>query len=312
MSYSEVRTALKEVRISIDDVWIQHLRLYSKTTPPQVYTLYPDHSIFTSFDSRWRRAQLDHLELLVEDEEEEEEELLLQWRYLRHLELLLLRLLQFLINCSRFGGFPNRRRPKCTTMPWAIWPSLMVLWGVCWMFVVPWNDANHLDAHLRDYLDEEQPQPFYTHFSLNPDLTPIAAEYDQFLDNIGSEVVLNGIPYTDYTNHSIYNDFIVNPSEQDQQEGSDINNHHLAPLPPAAVTPGGSQLQSLGQLSRGSIIAPEQPESPPRNAEGNYICVGFGCSNEKIFRIRSEWQYVVSQSIFPSHFLVRKKPNKAS
>jgi hypothetical protein len=57
-------------------------------------------------------------------------------------------------------------------------------------------------------------------------------------------------------------------------------------------------------------MAPEQPESPPQNAEGNYICVGFGCSNEKTFGIRSEWQYVVSQSIFPSHFLGRKKSNK--
>ena len=88
----------------------------------------------------------------------------------------------------------------------------------------------------------------------------------------------------------------------DQREGSDINNHHLEPLPPATVTPGGSQLQFLGQLSRGSIIAPEQPESPSRNAEGQYICVGFGCSNEKTFRIRSEWQYVISQSIsVPCH-----------
>jgi hypothetical protein len=30
--------------------------------------------------------------------------------------------------------FPNRRRPPCTTMPWNIWPALVVLWGVCWMF----------------------------------------------------------------------------------------------------------------------------------------------------------------------------------
>lgn len=35
---------------------------------------------------------------------------------------------------SRFSAFPNRCRPPCTTMPWTIWPALMVLWGVCWMF----------------------------------------------------------------------------------------------------------------------------------------------------------------------------------
>jgi hypothetical protein len=30
--------------------------------------------------------------------------------------------------------FPGTIRPPCTTMPWMIWPSLVVLWGVCWMF----------------------------------------------------------------------------------------------------------------------------------------------------------------------------------
>ncbi|KAH6995624.1 hypothetical protein BKA56DRAFT_138277 [Ilyonectria sp. MPI-CAGE-AT-0026] len=30
--------------------------------------------------------------------------------------------------------FPGGRRYLCTTMPWTIWPALVVLWGVCWMF----------------------------------------------------------------------------------------------------------------------------------------------------------------------------------
>lgn len=30
--------------------------------------------------------------------------------------------------------FPNNIRHPCTTMPWTIWPALVVLWGVCWMF----------------------------------------------------------------------------------------------------------------------------------------------------------------------------------
>jgi len=33
-----------------------------------------------------------------------------------------------------FSEFPSRLRPLCTTMPWTIWPALVVLWGVCWMF----------------------------------------------------------------------------------------------------------------------------------------------------------------------------------
>lgn len=36
--------------------------------------------------------------------------------------------------------FPNGLRYPCTTMPWTIWPALVVLWGVCWMFYPP-NDA---------------------------------------------------------------------------------------------------------------------------------------------------------------------------
>lgn len=36
----------------------------------------------------------------------------------------------------------KRSRPPCTTMPWTIWPALMVLWGVCWMFYTPLNSAD--------------------------------------------------------------------------------------------------------------------------------------------------------------------------
>lgn len=57
--------------------------------------------------------------------------------------LLLLRIFQFLlkdIGFEGFGVFPNRQRPRCTTMPWNLWPSLVVLWGVCWMFYDPWSD----------------------------------------------------------------------------------------------------------------------------------------------------------------------------
>lgn len=39
-----------------------------------------------------------------------------------------------LLLCFALSEFPNRRRPPCTTMPWTIWPALVVLWGVCWMF----------------------------------------------------------------------------------------------------------------------------------------------------------------------------------
>lgn len=44
-----------------------------------------------------------------------------------------------LLLTSRFSEFPNHLRPPCTTMPWTIWPALVVLWGVCWMFYEMFN-----------------------------------------------------------------------------------------------------------------------------------------------------------------------------
>ena len=36
-----------------------------------------------------------------------------------------------------FTEWPSGQRPLSTTWPWNIKPSLMVLWGVCWMFYIP-------------------------------------------------------------------------------------------------------------------------------------------------------------------------------
>ena len=45
-------------------------------------------------------------------------------------------------HCKRIGEewyaeWPNCHRPLSTTWPWNIKPSLLVLWGVCWMFYGP-------------------------------------------------------------------------------------------------------------------------------------------------------------------------------
>lgn len=50
------------------------------------------------------------------------------------LSSLLAKISQPLLLCFALLEFPNRHRPPCTTMPWTIWPALVVLWGVCWMF----------------------------------------------------------------------------------------------------------------------------------------------------------------------------------
>jgi hypothetical protein len=64
----------------------------------------------------------------------------LMWAIMQFLSLLARRLqtmLQSAPNLDRFSEFPNRRRPPCTTMPWNVWPALVILWGVCWMFYSP-------------------------------------------------------------------------------------------------------------------------------------------------------------------------------
>jgi hypothetical protein len=53
--------------------------------------------------------------------------------------LFLQTLYEQLVNAAKIFEFPDRIRPPCTTMPWTIWPALVVLWGVCWMFVYPFG-----------------------------------------------------------------------------------------------------------------------------------------------------------------------------
>jgi len=49
---------------------------------------------------------------------------------------------------SRFSEFPGGIRPPCITMPWTIWPALVVLWGVCWMFYTPLSPVDEHQLHL--------------------------------------------------------------------------------------------------------------------------------------------------------------------
>jgi hypothetical protein len=69
---------------------------------------------------------------------------------LKYFSILLQKILQYLLLFGKFAEFPNRRRPKCTTMPWNIWPSLVVLWGVCWMFY-PYPDNQDTPNEFLQY-----------------------------------------------------------------------------------------------------------------------------------------------------------------
>jgi hypothetical protein len=61
-------------------------------------------------------------------------------RLLAYFTMLWLKLYEILRFFCKFSEFPDRIRPPCTTMPWTIWPALVVLWGVCWMYRPPIGD----------------------------------------------------------------------------------------------------------------------------------------------------------------------------
>lgn len=66
--------------------------------------------------------------------------------------------------CSLFGSgwffeWPGGKRPLNSTWPWAdVKPSLLVLWGVCWMFVVaPIQGQGRNPNQRRDHRSPLQP-----------------------------------------------------------------------------------------------------------------------------------------------------------
>jgi hypothetical protein len=139
-SYTATRLALQELRVkqqSLDfaEVATQH-RGQNEHLHLEVQAL---REICERLEQAEREEALEQLERetveQAEREQLEHERIARLWRSLEYLALLLLSILRFLLGCSKFGGFQNRERPRCTTMPWNIWPSLVVLWGVCWMFV---------------------------------------------------------------------------------------------------------------------------------------------------------------------------------
>lgn len=68
-------------------------------------------------------------------------------------QLLLILTLSFVLFFIH-AEFPGGRRYLCTTMPWTIWPALVVLWGVCWMFYPSPAEGELALKNLDRLLDE--------------------------------------------------------------------------------------------------------------------------------------------------------------
>lgn len=101
------------------------------------------------------------------------------------------KVLYLLLLFSHISEFPNSLRPPCTTMPWTIWPALVVLWGVCWMFYTPcdldWEAGQFEDANPGYQMPSQYSLCSYsekgTH--LLPDLDSIPPNFNYNAPNLG-------------------------------------------------------------------------------------------------------------------------------
>ena len=61
-----------------------------------------------------------------------------------------------------FAEWPDGRRPLSTTWPWNIRPSLVVLWGVCWMFYTYRGMPAQQDVGqgYQDHQDDHEEYPY--------------------------------------------------------------------------------------------------------------------------------------------------------
>jgi hypothetical protein len=240
-SVTAVKSTLQDIRIqqqSLDllDIWIQHHRLITKRRYfLRFLTLWTQILESAGLDRHVKPKRLQRE--LLDREIPEPERIARVWRFLEHLVLLLLSTLRFLLSCSKFGGFQNRQRPRCTTMPWTIWPSLVVLWGVCWMFVnTPVIEFD--PTRVNSVFDDDQlsifvpsknfpftREPFQTYWheltdlSLDPPSTPNLGDFNQFVGNFEFGNVLTDAVYAQapYLDRQNLNDISVGSLQQNYQ-----------------------------------------------------------------------------------------------
>lgn len=128
---NEIPTIDRTCPSSLREAWSEHVSLGLGTIYVRVFwdDSWPDSPYW---ESVWQAEQSDNLVQRL-------------CNLLRFLIFLWARLLASRTFHRDFSVFPGKRRPPCTTMPWTIWPALVVLWGVCWMFYTP---SSPDDSHL--------------------------------------------------------------------------------------------------------------------------------------------------------------------
>ncbi|KAF5243241.1 hypothetical protein FANTH_8250 [Fusarium anthophilum] len=90
--------------------------------------------------------------------------------------------------------FPNNIRHTCTTMPWTILPALLVLLGVCWMFIIGSSQPEHEWGNVAD--------PIIS-------LVPAAHDFCTDFPGIGIEEGLQGSVAHDFDNRGHFSQDIL-------------------------------------------------------------------------------------------------------
>ncbi|KAG5791711.1 hypothetical protein H9Q69_009246 [Fusarium xylarioides] len=129
--------------------------------------------------------------------------------------------------------FPNNMRHTCTTMPWTILPALLVLWGVCWMFIIGSSQPEHEWGNAVD-----------------PMISPVPAAYDIYADShgIGIEEGLQGSVADGFDNRG----YLSQDTLEELWPGDDqLMNDLIHPLTFAQNTPQDPNFLIPDMTSRG-------------------------------------------------------------
>ncbi|KAH8752890.1 hypothetical protein F5882DRAFT_419559 [Hyaloscypha sp. PMI_1271] len=230
---------------------------------------------------------------------------------------------------SGFSEFPNSMRPPCTTMPWTIWPALVVLWGVCWMFQAAENAAVNLEFQLSSEELEQILFPNSNALINSPGVpswanqgisTGVLSEHVDYLLN--SFDGLNGVEFdpmlpsvesyeapdniSEHTAPYLEEEFPLNfpssinllepaPSVDIYSVTASSSQISTAPLHGVegsviGLTSGANpQLIETAQSHKASTTY-TRPEKPPLNSNGEMTCNHSDCSNKNlIFTNFGKW-----------------------
>lgn len=172
--------------------------------------------------------------------------------------------------------FPNNIRHICTTMPWTIFPALIVLWGVCWMFIIGSQTVDHesftptfsstpaanglLDASFISNVQSGCPDCFMLLPNIRLDADPSTALFDFTIDDRDS---FDSLFENQITDHSL------NPLHWANDSPRDPNFLTAGIMPDDQVDLNGSGIihrsvveAQSNELWRGNDSA--DPESPGR------------------------------------------------